>query len=65
VVRPREPHHFEGEGFGAEVPQVLEHNGQIDLPDGECLHPRDDPVEWCIDGLSWDRGMPMSSSVDT
>jgi hypothetical protein len=47
VVRPREPHHFEGEGFGVEVPQVPERNGQIDLPDGECLHPGADLVEWC------------------
>jgi hypothetical protein len=35
VVRPREPHHFEGEGFRAEVPHVPKREGQIDLPDEE------------------------------
>jgi hypothetical protein len=43
----REPHHSEGEGFREKVSQVPEHNGQIDLPDGEHLHSRDDPVERC------------------
>jgi hypothetical protein len=37
VVRPREPHHFEGEGFRAEVPHVPKHDRQIDL---------DVPMEW-------------------
>jgi hypothetical protein len=47
VVRPREPHHFECEDFRAKVLQVPEHDGQIDLPDRESLHSRDDPVEQC------------------
>jgi hypothetical protein len=47
VVRPQEPHHFEGKGFGTEVLQVPEHDGKIDLPDGECLHPGYDLVECC------------------
>jgi hypothetical protein len=29
------------------VLQVPEHDGQIDLPDREGLHPKDDPMEWC------------------
>jgi hypothetical protein len=47
MVCPREPHHFEGEGFGANVLQVPERDGQIDLPIGERLHSRDDPMERC------------------
>jgi hypothetical protein len=27
MVRPREPYHFEGEGFGPEVPQIPERDG--------------------------------------
>jgi hypothetical protein len=46
MVRPREPYHFEGEGFCAEVPHVPERDGQIDLPDGECLDFRYDLMEW-------------------
>jgi hypothetical protein len=45
VVHPREPHHFEGEGLRAEVPHVPKRDGQIDLPDGERLHPGYDPME--------------------
>jgi hypothetical protein len=26
--------------------QAPKHNGQIDMPDGECLHSGDDLVEW-------------------
>jgi hypothetical protein len=65
MVHPREPHHFEVEGFCAEVPHVPECDGQIDLPEGERLDSRYDPVEWLIDSLSADRGMPISTSVDT
>jgi hypothetical protein len=32
MVRPREPHHFEGGGFCAEVPHVPVRDKQIDLP---------------------------------
>jgi hypothetical protein len=46
MVCPREPHHFEGEGFCAEVSHVPERDGQIDLPEGERLDSRYDPVEW-------------------
>jgi hypothetical protein len=46
MVRPREPHHFEGEGFRAEVPHVPECDGQIDLPEGERLDSRYNPMEW-------------------
>jgi hypothetical protein len=45
MVRPREPHHFEGEGFCVEVSHIPEHDGQIDLPDGERLPPGCNPVE--------------------
>jgi hypothetical protein len=64
VVRPREPHHFEGEDLCAEVPHVPKHEGKIDLPEGERLDSRYDPVEWCRRPPSADRGMPISSSVD-
>jgi hypothetical protein len=47
VVRPREPHHFEGEGFHANVSQVPERDGQIVLPDRESFHSQDDPIERC------------------
>jgi hypothetical protein len=46
MVRPREPHHFEGEGFYAEVSHVPERDGQIDLPEGKRLDSRYDPMEW-------------------
>jgi hypothetical protein len=46
MVRSREPYHFEGEGFCAEVLHVPERDRLIDLPDGERLHPGYDPVEW-------------------
>jgi hypothetical protein len=46
MVRPREPHHFKGEGFCAEVPHIPECDGQIDLPEGEHLDSRYDPMEW-------------------
>jgi hypothetical protein len=45
MVRPREPHHFEGEGFCSEIPHVPECDGQIDLPKGDCLYSGYDPVE--------------------
>jgi hypothetical protein len=45
MVRPREPHHFEGEGFCAEVLHVPECDGQIDLPEGKRLDSGYDPVE--------------------
>jgi hypothetical protein len=38
MVRPREPHNFEGEGFCAEVLHVPERDWQIDLPEGERLN---------------------------
>jgi hypothetical protein len=47
MVRPREPQHLKGQVFGAKVSQVPKRNGQIDLPDRECLHSRDDPMEQC------------------
>jgi hypothetical protein len=64
MVRPREPHQFEGEDFCAEVLHVLEHDGQIDLLGGERLDSRYDLWNGAVDGLSVDRGMPISSSVD-
>jgi hypothetical protein len=64
VVRPQEPHHFEGEGFGAEVPHVPERDGQIDFPMGSASIPGMTPWNGAVYGLSWDRRMPMSSSVD-
>jgi hypothetical protein len=64
MVRLREHHHFKAEGLCAKVLQHPEHDGQIDLPDWECFHPRDDPWNGTVDGHSLDRGMPMSSSVD-
>jgi hypothetical protein len=64
MVRPREPHHFKGEGFCAEVPHVPECDGQIDLPEGERLDSRCAPWNGAVEGLSADRGMPISSSVD-
>jgi hypothetical protein len=64
MVRPREPHHFEGEGFCADVPHIPERDGQIDLLEGERLDSGYDLVEWRAGGLSADRGMPISSSVD-
>jgi hypothetical protein len=45
MVHPREPHHFEGEGFCAEVPHVPECDGQIDLLEGKCLDSRYDHME--------------------
>jgi hypothetical protein len=45
MVHPREPHHFEGEGFYAEVSHVPKCDGQIDLPEGERLDSRYDPVD--------------------
>jgi hypothetical protein len=47
MVRPQEPHHFEGEGFGADVLLVPERDRKINLPNGERVHPGDNPVEWC------------------
>jgi hypothetical protein len=64
MVRPREPHHFEGEGFCAEVLHVPECDGQIDLPEGCALIPGTTPWNGVIDSLSTDRGMPISSSID-
>jgi hypothetical protein len=46
MVCPREPHHFEDEGFCAEVPHVPKHDAQIDLPEGKHLDSRYDPMEW-------------------
>jgi hypothetical protein len=65
MVRPREPHHFEGEGFCAKVSHVPECDGQIDLPEGSASIPGTTPWNGVIDGLSADCGMPISSSVDT
>ena len=42
---PGEPHYFESEGFGVEIPLRPKRNGQIDLPEWERLHSRDDPME--------------------
>jgi hypothetical protein len=47
VVHPLELHHFEGEVFREKISQVPERDGQIDLPDGERLHSKDDPMERC------------------
>jgi hypothetical protein len=64
MVRPREPHHFEGEDFCVEVPHVLERDGKIDLPEGSASIPGTTPWNGTVDGLSADRGMPILSSVD-
>jgi hypothetical protein len=47
MVRSQEPHHFEGEDFSVKVLLFPEHDGQVNLPNGESLHSRNDPVEWC------------------
>jgi hypothetical protein len=65
MVRPREPHHFKGEGFCAEVPHVPECAGQIDLLEGGASILGTTPWNGVVDGLSANRGMPISSSVDT
>jgi hypothetical protein len=64
MVRPREPHHLEGEGFCTEVPHVPECDGQIDLPEGEHLDSRYDPMEWCRRRPQRGLWMPIPSSVD-
>jgi hypothetical protein len=46
MVRPREPHHFGGESFYVEVPHAPECDGKVDLPEGERLDSRYDPMEW-------------------
>jgi hypothetical protein len=64
MVRPRGPHHFEGEDFFAEVLLVPECDGQIDLPEGERLDSRYNPSNGAVDGLSADCRMPILSSID-
>jgi hypothetical protein len=57
-------HHFKGEGFCAEVPHVPEVTGRSICPWGSTLIPGTIPWNGAVDGLSADRGMPISSSVD-
>jgi hypothetical protein len=64
MVRPREPHHFEGEGFCAEVPLVPNVTGRSICPRGSASIPSMTPWNGAVDGLSADRRMPISSSVD-
>jgi hypothetical protein len=64
MVRPREPHHFEGEGFYAKVSHVPERDGKIDLPEGGASIPGMTPWNGAVDGLNADCGMPISSSID-
>jgi hypothetical protein len=64
MVRPREPHHFEGEDLCAEVPHIPERDEQIDLPEWSASIPGTTPWNGAVDGLSADRGMPISLSVD-
>jgi hypothetical protein len=64
MVRPREPHHLEGDGFCMEVPHVPECDGQIDLPEGGTSIPGTTPWNGAVDGLSADYKMPISLSVD-
>jgi hypothetical protein len=64
VVRPQEPHHFKGDGFCAEVPHIPERDGQIDLPEGSASNLGTTSWNGAVYGLSADRGMPISSSVD-
>ena len=47
MVSAQEPYHLEYEGFFAKVPLRPERDGQIDLPEREHLHSRDDLVERC------------------
>jgi hypothetical protein len=63
MVRPREPHHFEGEGFCAEVLHIPNVTGRSTCPMGSASIPGTTPWNGA-DGLSADRGMPISSSVD-
>jgi hypothetical protein len=62
-VRPQEPHHFEGEGFCANVSQVPERDRQIDLPMGSASIPGTTSWNGAVDSRSLDREMPMSLSV--
>jgi hypothetical protein len=64
MVRPREPLHFEGEHFCAEFLHVPECDGRSICPRGSTSIPGTTIWNGAIDGLSADRGMPISSSVD-
>jgi hypothetical protein len=60
MVSPREPHHFEGEGFCAKVSHIPECDGQIDLPEVKCLDSRYDPMEW---RHRWPQRRPQDAHV--
>jgi hypothetical protein len=64
MVRPREPHHFEGKGFCAEVSHVPNVTGRSIRLRGSASIPGTAPWNGAVDGLNADRGMPISSSVD-
>jgi hypothetical protein len=64
MVCPRESHHFEGEGFFVEVRTSPNVTGRSIYPRGSASILGTTPWNGAIDGLSADRGMPISSSVD-
>jgi hypothetical protein len=64
MVRPREPHHFEGEGSVRKFRKSLNAMGRSICPMGRASILGMTPWNGAVDGLSWDHVMPMSSSVD-
>jgi hypothetical protein len=64
MVRPREPHHFEGEVSVRKFRTSPNVTGRSICSRGSASIPGTTPWNGAIDGLSADHGMPISSSVD-
>jgi hypothetical protein len=63
VVRPWEPHHFEGEGSMRKLCNVPNVMGRSICLIGSASIPGMTPWNNAVNGLSWDRRMSMSSSM--